>query len=423
MAYQLRVVDAELDELLPALSALAIEGAKGVGKTATADRRAATTFAMDDPAVAEVLAANPAVIDRGPFPVLLDEWQRHPSIWDHVRRRVDAGAVPGSYVLTGSAIPTAAPVHSGAGRIVAVRMRPLALAERGLETATVSLATLLSGTRPDVEGGTSVGLADYVAEILASGFPGIRALPDRARRAQLDGYLSRVVQRDFPEQGLAVRRPQTLRAWLTAYAAGTAATASYNTLLDAATAGQANKPAKTTTIAYREVLERLYLLDPVPGWVPGRNHFGKAAQAPKHHLADPALAARLLGVGADALLRGESAGPPVPRDGTLLGALFESLVTLSVRTYAQAAEAAVRHFRTRDGAHEADLILERTDQKVVAVEVKLAATADAAAVRHLAWLKDRLGDDLLDAIVVTSGEYAYRREDGIAVVPLALLGP
>jgi predicted AAA+ superfamily ATPase len=113
----------------------------------------------------------------------------------------------------------------------------------------------------------------------------------------------------------------------------------------------------------------------------------------------------------------------VPRDGTLLGALFESLVTLSVRTYAQTAEATTRHFRTRDGAHEADLILERTDQKVVAVEVKLAATADGAAVKHLAWLKDRLGDDLLDAVVVTTGEYAYRREDGIAVVPLALLGP
>lgn len=423
MAYQERVLDRELDELLPGLAALAIEGAKGVGKTATAERRASTVFALDKPGTAEVVAANPAVIDRGPFPVLLDEWQRHPPIWDHVRRRVDAGAAAGSYLLTGSAAPTDAPVHSGAGRIVAVRMRPLAVAERALETSTVSLAALLSGTRPDIAGGTNVGLADYVSEILASGFPGIRPLPDRARRAQLDGYLTRVVERDFPEQGLAVRRPQTLRAWLTAYAAATAGTASYNTLLDAATAGQSEKPAKTTAIAYRDVLSQLYLLDPVPGWVPGRSHFGKAAQAPKHHLADPALAARLLGVGADALLRGESAGPPVPRDGTLLGALYESLATLSVRTYAQAAEAETRHFRTRDGAHEADLVLERADQKVVAVEVKLAATADADAIKHLRWLKAQLGDDLLDAVVITTGTHAYRREDGIAVVPLALLGP
>ena len=113
----------------------------------------------------------------------------------------------------------------------------------------------------------------------------------------------------------------------------------------------------------------------------------------------------------------------MPRDGTLLGALFESLVTLSVRTYAQAAEARTRHFRTRDGAHEADLILERADQKVVAVEVKLGRTPDAAAVRHLGRLRQRLADDLLDAVVITTGEHAYRRDDGIAVVPLALLGP
>lgn len=423
VAYQARVLDRELDELLPGLPALAIEGAKGVGKTATADRRAATVFALDDPATAEVVAANPAVIDRGPFPVLLDEWQRQPPIWDHVRRRVDAGAAAGSYLLTGSAVPADAPVHSGAGRIVAVRMRPLTVAERALDTPTVSLAALLAGTRPDIDGSTGVALPDYVSEILASGFPGIRPLPDRARRAQLDGYLARVLQRDFPEQGLTARRPQTLRAWLTAYAAGTAGATSYNTLLDAATAGQGDKPAKTTTIAYRDVLSRLYLLDPVPGWVPGRSHFGKAAQAPKHHLADPALAARLLGVGQDALLRGESAGPPVPRDGTLLGALFESLATLSIRTYAQAAEAQTRHFRTRDGAHEADLILERADQKVVAVEVKLAATVDADAVKHLAWLKAQLGEDLLDAVVITTGAHAYRRDDGLAVVPLALLGP
>jgi predicted AAA+ superfamily ATPase len=316
VTYQPRVLDQELDELLPGLPALAIEGAKGVGKTATATRRAQSKFALDDPPTAEVVAANPAIIDDGPRPVLIDEWQRHPPIWDYVRRRVDTGVSTGSYLLTGSAMPANAPVHSGAGRIVTIRMRPLALAERGLTEPTVSLAELLSGTRATIRGTTSVALSEYVAEILASGLPGIRPLTERARRAQLDGYLARIVEREFPEQGLTVRRPQTLRAWLTAYAAGTASTVSYNTLLDAATSGESEKPAKTTTIAYRDVLAQLYLLDPLPGWLPGRSHFGKATQAPKHHLADPALAARLLGIGTDALLHGHSAGPPVPRDGT-----------------------------------------------------------------------------------------------------------
>jgi uncharacterized protein len=422
MRYQARVLDAELDQLLPGLAAIAIEGAKAVGKTATAQRRARAVFALDDPAVREVVAANPTIIDTGAFPVLVDEWQRHPPIWDYVRRRVDAGAAPGSYLLTGSAVPMDAPVHSGAGRIVSARMRPLSLAERDLAAPTVSLAAMLSGSKPAIEGSTTVDLSGYVEEILASGFPGIRRLPARARRAQLDGYLLRIAERDFPEQAHAVRRPQILRAWMTAYAAATATTATYDTLSRAASQG-ANPPAKTTTIAYRQVLAQLYVLDPVPGWVPGRNHFSKAGQAPKHHLVDPALAARLLGVDAEALLHGESRGPRVSRDGTLLGALFESLVTLSIRTYAQAAEAVTRHLRTRDGLHEADLIVERSDQKVVAFEVKLAASPGDDSVKHLRWLKEKLGEDLIDAAVITTGQHAYRRDDGIAVIPAALLGP
>lgn len=424
MEYQRRVVDAVIDDLLPELAAIAIEGPKGVGKTATAARRAKRAFALDIPEQLEIVTTHPAAIDVGAMPVLLDEWQRQPQLWDYVRRRVDAGAAAGSYLLTGSAAPLDAPLHSGAGRIVPVRMRPMSLAERGLVTPTVSLAALLSGARPDVNGSSPVDVGDYIEEILASGFPGIRPLGGRARRAQLDGYLSRITERDFPEQGLPVRRPDTLRAWMTAYAAATASTAAFAAINRAAHPGEGGAPpAKTTTIAYRDVLAQLYLLDPVPGWVPSRNHFARAAAGAKHHLADPALAARLLGVDAAALLGGRRPEPAVPRDGTLLGALFESLVTLSVRTYAEAAEARTRHLRLRDGTREIDLIIERDDQRVVALEVKLSSSPRPDSIKHLMWLRETIGDDLLDAAIITTGEYAYRRDDGIAVIPAALLGP
>ena len=121
-------------------------------------------------------------------------------------------------------------------------------------------------------------------------------------------------------------------------------------------------------------------------------------------------------------MRGQSAGPDIPRDGTLLGALFESLVTLSARVYAQASEATVHHLRTRDGDHEVDLIIQRRDQRVVALEVKLDGVRGPADVRHLLWLRDQFGDDLLDAAVITAGAHAYRRPDGIAVIPAVLLG-
>lgn len=140
-------------------------------------------------------------------------------------------------------------------------------------------------------------------------------------------------------------------------------------------------------------------------------------------MADPALAASLLGADADTLLRGSSPGPTVPREGTLLGALFESLVTLSVRVYARASDASTWHLRTQGGDREVDLIVERGDRKVVALEIKLAATPTDADVSHLRWLQDRLGDDLLDAAILTTGTRAYRRKDGIAVIPAVLLGP
>lgn len=421
--YLPRVIDGELDELLTGLAAISLEGPKGVGKTATAERRAAMTFALDDPAQRELLLADLGALDRAAPPVLLDEWQRAPSVWDAVRRSVDRNRAPGRFLLTGSASPTEAPTHSGAGRIVQLRMRPLSLAERGLSTPTLSLAQMLTGSRPSISDECSLDLRDYAEEVVRSGFPAIRELPARARKAELDGYLARIVERDFPEQGHLVRRPATLRGWLAAYAAATATTTSYNALLDAATASEVDKPAKTTTIAYRDVLTQLWLLDPVPSWSPWGSAFRRLGAAPKHHVADPALAARLLGAETAALLDDSVGGPPVARQGPLLGALFESLVTLSVRVYAQAAEASVHHLRTRDGDHEVDLIVQRADQRVVAIEVKLAGTVDDRDVRHLHWLRERLGDDLLDAVVVTTGRYAYRRPDGIAVVPAALLGP
>lgn len=147
-----------------------------------------------------------------------------------------------------------------------------------------------------------------------------------------------------------------------------------------------DKPAKTTVGPYRDILERLWIVDPVPAWLPSRNHLMRLGAAPKHHLADPALAARLLAVDVAALIEGraDELSGAVPRDGTLLGALFESLVDQSLRVYAQHAEAIVRHLR---------------------------------------WLKDQIGPDLLDAVIVTTGPDAYRRRDDIAVVPAALIGP
>jgi predicted AAA+ superfamily ATPase len=297
----------------------------------------------------------------------------------------------------------------------------MTLPERGVSNPSVSLAGLLSGDSK-VEGRTRLELIDYAREILSSGFPGIRDYPDAARRSQLDGYLARVVDREIPEAGVSVRKPRSLMAWLTAYAAANATTASYNAILDAATPGDSDKPSRKASEAYRETLQRLWLLDPLPAWVPSFNDFGRLAEAPKHHLVDPALAARLLGATERSLLRGDQ-GAEARAGMTRLGSLFESLVALTVRVFAQAAGATVAHLRTRNGNHEIDLIVELDDKSVFAIEVKLGQSVTVADAVHIDWLRARIGDRLIGSAIINTGPAAYRLPNGTAVIPLALLGP
>jgi predicted AAA+ superfamily ATPase len=424
--YRRRVLDATLDSYLSSFSAIALEGAKGVGKTMTARQRAASVFKLDEPGQLAVVQADHGRVLQAPPPVLIDEWQRHPPIWDAVRNADDAGAAPGSYLLTGSADPRDAPAHTGAGRIVTLRMRPLSLAERLDAAPTVSLARLLEGDRPAIEGDTDADLELYADEILAGGFPGLRRYAGAAHRAQIASYLDLIVEKDFRQLGQRVRNPEGLRRWMAAYAAATATTASFEAIRRAATSNESDKPARSTVIPYRDALQRLFILDAVPAWRPARNALGELGDAAKHHLVDPALAARLVRATKARLLAGESSGPVVVRDGTQLGALFESLVTLSVRAYAAVAEAAepeVRHVRTHRGEHEVDLVVEREDGDVLLIEVKLTAVPTDRDVAHLNWLHGRLGDQVVDRVVVTTGKTAYRRPDGVAVVPAALLGP
>ena len=420
--YWSRLVDTELTQALAALPAVSIEGPKGVGKTATAARLASTIRALDDPAQLQVLQAAPDRLTTGNPPVLIDEWQVWPASWDRVRRAVDSDMSPGRFLLTGSASPRSPQTHSGAGRIITLRMRPLTLEERGTDLPTVSLASLLTGSRPAVSGMTKVDLETYVQEIVRGGFPGIQSSDTRWQRAALRSYVDRIVDRDFPDAGLTARNPVALRRWLAAYAAATSTTATFETIRDAASTGQHETPARSTTVPYRDTLERIWVADPVSAWLPTRNQLSRLTSNPKHNLADPALAVALLDMDGDALLAGADSGLPVPRDGPLLGSLLESLVALNLRVYAQAADSTVAHLRTKSGDHEIDFIVRKPGDRVVAIEVKLSTTVTDSDVKHLKWLSDRIGNDLLDAVVLTTGPEAYRRNDGIAVVPIALLG-
>ncbi|MDP9800227.1 putative AAA+ superfamily ATPase [Arcanobacterium wilhelmae] len=416
--YLLRYVDFALDELLPELHGIAIDGPKGVGKTLTASRRAEKILRLDSPDARNVVASQTRTELTSGAVVLVDEWQHYPPVWDAARRLIDEKSAT-RFLFTGSASPTAGVnTHSGAGRIISLRMRPLSLSERTGTTPTILVRDMFAnqkGSTP-IRGESGYSFADYAREICATGFPEITGLSPRIRRMSIEGYITRIVDRDLPEAGLLIRRPAALRAWLAAYAAATSTTASYTKILTAALPAEGEQPSKSTALNYRDLLAKMWILDPLPAWMPTHAPFTRLSKAPKHHLADPGIAAYLMGVSED-ILTSTDAGTQ-----EIFGQLFESLLLLTLRGAAPLAEAHEYHFRTPNGEHEVDVILERFDGKCIAFEAKSSAEVTANDVKHLNWLEEKLGDRLLDKVLVYTGPSAYRRPDGVAVVPLAMLG-
>ena len=414
MSYALRSIDRELDFLMRHAPAVALDGPKGVGKTATASRRADYTWNVERSQDREHLIADYEFRNTPAGTLFIDEWQHLPDSWNAVRRSVDTGAPPGRFLLAGSATPRpGATTHSGAMRILSLRMRPMGMHERFPEEAAVSLGAMLAGESPEIAGTTEFKVGDYYEAITASGFPATPGMPARVRNQYLDAYLQRVIDKDLPDQGYRVRRPDTLRRWLTAYGRASSTVASQNKILDAATLG-GERPAKTTATSYRDFLTQLWLLDPTPAWSPALESLRQLQQAEKHQLADPALAARLLNLSARTL------GTPAGAD--MAGPLFESLASLTVRAIAQSEGARMGHLRTNGGREEVDLIVEGDEGQIVAIEVKLSPEIEDHDVKHLKWLRRALPDNVVDLVVITTGQRAYRRSDGIAVVPLVLLG-
>jgi len=423
-----RLIEPYLIKLLDDFPAVAIDGLKGVGKTFTAKKIASTVFELDKPKDYDQIANIPDILISEPPPVLIDEWQRIPSIWDFVRRAVDDGVKPGAFLLTGSISNADINIHSGAARIIKRKMHPLSLAERGIEKPTVSVAKLLSADKPfsaDISGKTDIGSMDYIYEISASGLPEFRKYNAENRKIAFESFFSNILSHDFRQQGIRLRQPEILLRWLRAYAAAVSTDAGYAEILDASTAGESNKPSVKTTIAYREALENLWLLDELMPWLEGENFFAGLKLSPKHYLADPAIAAYLLGLD-EKILAGGNGWPSRAerfdaKYGSVIGRLFEALIQLSLNVYTSVNNAKLYFVKTHKGDREVDFVIQK-DSKILAFEVKFSPAAAQDDGRHLKWFMDKVGGDCRDALIITTGSVAYRRKDGVAVVPAALLG-
>lgn len=324
----------------------------------------------------------------------------------------------GQFILTGSATPSDDQLdHSGAARILRLRMRTLALAESGNSTAEVSLADLLKGKQlPATRSETKSSLLELIEIVCRGGWPAMRNLELRDAMRLLRSYLDDVARIDLPKlEGHSRRDSELVRRTLSSLARHVSTEVTHATIAE--DVGQPGAPVRIETISeYVSLLERVFVVERQPSWGPHLRSRDVVRRSPRMHFVDPALAVAGLGASPEKLLS----------DLNTFGQLFESLVVRDLRIYAQAADATVSHYRDSGGT-EVDAIVSAPDGTWLAAEVKLGqAQADAAA-ESLHKFSKKLDHErspgLAALVIITTGEYAYRREDGILVVPITMLGP
>lgn len=413
--YKKRVVDDELATLLTAVGAVLIEGPKACGKTATASIIAKSKVNLDRDANALRMASvSPERLLEGPTPVLLDEWQLAPQLWNEVRHQVDERSPrKGQFILTGSATPDDdVRRHSGAGRFVRLQMRPLSIFELGLSSASVSLKALFAGD--EIAGkGISFTVKDLARTISIGGWPGLLELSDEAALLVNQSYVDQIVEIDLQRMGTRRRDPIKLRQLLKAIARSVGNQISVSKLANEA--GGDIPLARSTVDEYLDELKRLKILEDLPAWNTHLRSRDALTKTPKRMFVDPSLAVASLGFSAETLLN----------DLEYMGFLFENLVIRDLRILSQPLGGTVSHARTQAG-DEVDAIIELRDGRWVAFEIKMGASwVEKGAESLLRFVQNvdtaKKGAPVALCVIVPDG-YAYTRPDGVSVLPLSALG-
>lgn len=414
--YRPRVLDRVLDERMAASAAVLIEGPKACGKTESASRRARSMVLLDvDEDARRAAQVDPGLVLDGDRPRLIDEWQMFPRVWDHVRRAADASDAAGQFLLTGSSSPTDdARRHSGAGRIATVRMRPMVLHEVGASSNEVSLASLFAGEDPAAAGGTA-DLGGMLSLLVTGGWP--QQLARQDPRFVVD-YLEQTTHVDINaaaggEGGQVQRRrdPDKVHTCIRSLARNIATAAGVRTV--AADTGL----SRDAVSGYLTALQRLMIVEDQPAFNVHLRSSRNLRTTPHRHFVDPSLATAALRADVDGLIA----------DLNYAGLLFESLVVRDLRVLSQPLDMSVMYFHTDD--HEIDIVLQLPNGKWGAVEAKLGGEdpIDEGAASLLAAVGsidlERAGRPEFMAVVTATGRYAYRRSDGVCVVPLSTLAP
>lgn len=418
--YRPRLVDNKIEEYLKTFGAVCVEGAKWCGKTWTSAYHSSSQIMIGSPENnfqnRKLAELSPSLVLEGEVPRLIDEWQEVPPLWDAVRYEVDKRAEKGQFILTGSATPNHKGImHSGAGRMAKLRMRPMSLYESGDSSGAVSLTDIINGTvKPAMTG--EVDVRKLFELIVRGGWPGNLDVPIQQAILLPGEYLNAVIDDDvFRIDGIK-RDTKKMRLLLRSLARNESTTATNKKLKNDIREIDDEDINIDTVAEYLDIFSRLFITDNQPPFASNIRSSVRVKQAEKRHFADPSLACAVLGITPERMLG----------DLETAGFMFEALCERDLRIYAEADDAALYHYQDYAGK-EIDAVVEFRDGEWIAFEVKLGANQIDAAAENLISIRDSIAEEKSGkppkAMCVLCGmsNAAYQRPDGVYVVPITAL--
>lgn len=419
--YYDRICDRILSEKLEAKGAVLVKGAKWCGKTTTAAHIAKSVIYMEDPSKKKQYLAiadmDPAQLLQGEVPHLIDEWQLAPKLWDAIRFEVDQRDDFGQFILTGSAVPPdlSEISHTGTGRITSLLMRPMSLFESGESNGSVSLRGLFSKEH-DVNGIGEHTLEDIAFLICRGGWPKAIGRSKKIALAQAPDYYDAVVESDISRVDNVVRDANRARRVLRAYARSVASEATIASILNDVKEDEADSFSENTLRSYISALKKIFVIEDTPAWNPNLRSKTAARSSDTRYFVDPSIATAALGIGPNDLIN----------DLATMGLVFENLCVRDLRVYAESLDGNVYHYRDKSGL-ECDTVIHLKNGRYGLVEIKLGGDKlieEGAA--NLLKLKEKIDTDKMGGpafmmVLCAVAPFAYKRRDGVFVVPIGCL--
>lgn len=419
-SYRPRIVDSALKRKLRGKGAVLIEGPKWCGKTTTAEQVSKSTLSVDDPSTVntnKILSEiDPERLLTGDHPRLLDEWQVAPKLWDAVRHHVDRHKGQGQFILTGSSVPAdiSETIHSGTGRFGWLVMRPMSLYESGDSTGDVSLASLFE-SQP-ISGCSNLDLDRLTFLICRGGWPESVDMDDDVALDQAFDYIDAVIRNDMSRVDNIRRDPQKVRMLLRSYARNQGTQISQASISADISSNDTEGVSEETVSEYLQALRKLYVIEDMKAWNPNLRSKTAIRTSDTRYFVDPSLAAASLRIGPQDLINNLNT----------TGFFFEALAVRDLRVYAESLDGDVYHYKDNLD-NECDVVIHLRDGRYALLEVKLGG--EKLIDEGVKTLKDvlrridtdKMGKPAFMAIITGTERYAYRRDDGIIILPLGAL--